>query len=135
MECACRNRAGAGLFAGLAGNNTGRPAPAACRRSAGADRVGRGCADAGRRRRWTYHELLLAAETVAGALLRRFKPGERVAVWSPNSAEWVLLQQGASLAGLVLVTVNPAYLAAELEHVLATSMAAGIFYSDDVSWP
>ncbi|CAN5770578.1 AMP-binding protein [soil metagenome] len=89
-----------------------------------------GTADASKRRRWTYRQLLTSAETVARALLQHFKPGERVAVWSANSAEWVFLQHGASLAGLVLVTVNPAYLSAELSHVLATSGAAGIFYTN-----
>ena len=74
--------------------------------------------------------MLTAAETVARALLRRFAPGEKVAVWSPISAEWVLLQHGVSLAGMVLVTVNPAYLAGELEHVLKASQAAGIFFTD-----
>ncbi|MBP8297894.1 MAG: AMP-binding protein [Burkholderiales bacterium] len=89
-----------------------------------------GTADPRLRRRWTYLQLLTAAETVARALLRRFAPGERVAIWSSSSAEWVLLQHGASLAGLVLVTVNPAYLAAELDHVLRNSRAAGIFHTD-----
>lgn len=82
------------------------------------------------RRRWTYRQLLDSAEAVARALLRRFKPGERVAVWSQSRAEWVLLQHGAGMAGLVLVTVNPAYLEDELAHVLASSGAAGIFYTE-----
>ena len=81
-------------------------------------------------RRWTYGGLLAAAERVACALLRHFSPGERVAVWSPNSAEWVLLQHGASLAGLVLVTVNPAYLAGEVRHVLSSAKAAGLFFTE-----
>ena len=89
-----------------------------------------GMADPTLRRRWTYRQLLDSAETVARALLRHFEPGERVAVWAAGSAEWVLLQHGAALAGLVLVTVNPAYLGAELEHVLRTSRAAGIFHDD-----
>ena len=80
-------------------------------------------------RRWTYGELLACAEGAARALLRHFRPGERVAVWSPNCAEWVLLQHGAALAGLVLVTVNPAYLAQEVRHVLSASGAAGIFHA------
>jgi acyl-CoA synthetase (AMP-forming)/AMP-acid ligase II len=86
--------------------------------------------DRTRRRRWTYRELLHAGETVARALLTRFSPGERIAVWAPNCAEWVLLQHGASLAGLVLVTVNPAYLSEELKHVLMASKAAGIVHAD-----
>jgi fatty-acyl-CoA synthase len=65
-------------------------------------------------RRWTFAELLTAAEQVARALLTRFSPGERVAVWAPNLPEWVLLELGAALAGVVLVTVNPAYQRNEL---------------------
>ncbi|HSW19331.1 MAG TPA: AMP-binding protein, partial [Ramlibacter sp.] len=82
-------------------------------------------------RRWTYGELLKSAEASARALLRRFRPGDRVAVWSPNCAEWVLLQHGAAMAGMVLVTVNPAYLAEELRHVLSASGAAGIFHAPE----
>jgi fatty-acyl-CoA synthase len=89
-----------------------------------------GSVDPTARRTWTYAELLDAAERIAGALLARFEPGERLAIWAPNCAEWMLLQQGASLAGLVMVTVNPAYKAAELEYVLRQSGAAGIFHTD-----
>jgi fatty-acyl-CoA synthase len=79
------------------------------------------------RRRWSFDELLADAERVAGALLARFEPGERVAVWAPNIPEWVLLEFGAGLAGIILVTVNPAYKPKELEYVLRQSGAAGIF--------
>jgi fatty-acyl-CoA synthase len=68
---------------------------------------------------------------VARALLVRFRPGERVAAWAPNCAEWVLLQQGASLAGLVLVTINPANRQRELDYVLRQSRAAGIFFAPE----
>jgi fatty-acyl-CoA synthase len=81
-------------------------------------------------RRWTYRQLLVCAEAVASALLKRFVSGERIAVWSANSAEWVFLQHGAALAGLVLVTVNPAYLAEEVRHVLDSSRAAGVFFTE-----
>ena len=82
-------------------------------------------------RRWTYAQLLRAAEGAAGALLRHFQPGERIAVWAPSSAEWLLLQHGAALAGLVLVTVNPAYLEEEVHHVLATAGAVGLFHAPE----
>jgi fatty-acyl-CoA synthase len=82
------------------------------------------------RRRWTYRQLLDEAMLVATALLRHHQPGARVAVWAPNCAEWVLLQHGASLAGLVLVTVNPAYVADEVRHVLTASGASAIFHAD-----
>ena len=64
---------------------------------------------------------------VARGLLTRFTPGEPVAVWAGNSADWVLLEFAAGLAGLTLVTVNPAYQAEELAHVLGHSGARGVF--------
>jgi len=79
------------------------------------------------RRRWTNAELLAEAEAVAASLLGRFEPGERVAAWAPNIPEWVLLEFGAALAGVVLVTVNPAYRPSELAYVLRQSGASGIF--------
>ncbi len=81
-------------------------------------------------RQWTYAELLAAAEQAARALLTRFAPGERVAVWAPNSAEWVILEFGAALAGLTLIPVNPAYQGDELAHVLGHSEADGLFLAD-----
>eukprot|EP01036_Dinobryon_divergens_P014312 gene14312-19327_t len=60
-------------------------------------------------RSWTYAELLADAERLARALLSRYRPGERIAVWAPNIPEWVIIEYAAALAGLVLVTVNPAY--------------------------
>ena len=82
----------------------------------------------GSRRRWTYAELLADAERVALALAARFEKGERIALWAPNIPEWVLLEYGAALAGLVLVTVNPAFQAKELHYVLSQSKSSGIFF-------
>jgi fatty-acyl-CoA synthase len=78
-------------------------------------------------RRWTYGELLADAERLAGALLSRYRPGERICVWAPNVPEWVLLQYAAGLAGLTLVTANPSYRSRELRFVLEQSKAAGLF--------
>ncbi len=80
------------------------------------------------RRTWTYAELLADAERIAHGLAHRFDKGERVAVWAPNIAEWVLLEFACGLAGVVLVTVNPAYQAQELKYVLEQSRSAGVFY-------
>jgi acyl-CoA synthetase (AMP-forming)/AMP-acid ligase II len=79
------------------------------------------------RRRWTHAQLLAEAERAARALTARFAPGERVAAWAPNLPEWVILEYAAGLAGLVLVTVNPALRPAELAYVLNQSSTAGIF--------
>jgi fatty-acyl-CoA synthase len=86
-----------------------------------------GVPDPSARRRWTYAQLLAEAEQAARALTARFDPGERLAVWAPNLPEWVILEYAAALAGLVLVTVNPALRPAELAYVLNQSGAVGIF--------
>ncbi len=81
-------------------------------------------------RRWTYGELLAQAEQCAHWLLGRFAPGERITVWAPNIPEWIVLQYGAALAGLVIVTANPALRAGELHYVLKQSRSAGLFRTD-----
>lgn len=86
-----------------------------------------GAPGGGARRELTHTGLLEVSEQAARALLTRFRPGEHVAVWAGNSLEWVVLQYGAAIAGLVLVTVNPAYQAAELTFVLRQSRSVGLF--------
>lgn len=86
--------------------------------------------DPARRRQWTYAEFLGDIERVARALLARFAPGDRIAVWAPNSAEWIVLQQGVAMAGMVMVALNPAYRTRELEFVLRQSGAVGLFCVD-----
>jgi fatty-acyl-CoA synthase len=87
-----------------------------------------GSPDPAARARWRYGELLDEAERAARALLARFEPGEPVAVCAGNVPEWVVLEFAAALAGLTLVTVNPAYGPNELEYVLGHSRARGIFF-------
>src|SRR6266446_9533687 len=79
------------------------------------------------RRQWTYAEFYREAQRTARALLSRFRPGERIAVWAQNIPEWMMLEFGAGIAGMVLVTVNPAFRAKEVEYVLKQSRSAGIF--------
>jgi len=86
--------------------------------------------DPARRRTWTYAEFLAVAERVARALRSRYSRGDRVAIYAPNCAEWLIVQHGVSLAGMVLVPVNPAYRHAELEYVLSQSRAAVVFHAD-----
>ncbi|MFF5106316.1 AMP-binding protein [Streptomyces sp. NPDC000134] len=73
-------------------------------------------------RRWTYHDLLAEAEALArGLLLDGVAKGDRVGVWSPNSAEWIITQYATALVGAILVPVNPAYRASEMTHVVRQS--------------
>ena len=73
-------------------------------------------------RRWTYSELDIEIDQVALGLLRRgIGQGERVGIWAPNCAEWVITQYAAAKIGAILVNVNPAYRAHELRYVLQQS--------------
>jgi fatty-acyl-CoA synthase len=73
-------------------------------------------------RRWTYAELHAWVRSVAkGLLASGVHPGDRVAIWAPNNAEWVVTQYATALVGAVLVTVNPAYRTSELAYVLRQS--------------
>ncbi len=89
-----------------------------------------GVADPGARRQWTYAELLDDVERAARSLVGQFEPGEHVAIWAHNIPEWVILEYAIGLAGLVLVTVNPALRPDEVKYVLAQSKTAGLFHVD-----
>ncbi len=72
--------------------------------------------------RWTYAELKERVDKVAAGLIAiGLIPGDRVGIWSPNTAEWVLTQFATAKAGLILVNINPAYRLIELEHALCRS--------------
>ena len=69
--------------------------------------------------RWSYRELGERVDAFAAGLLALgLAPGDRVGIWSPNSAEWVVTQFATAKAGLILVNINPAYRLAELEYAL-----------------
>ena len=69
--------------------------------------------------RWTYRELGEKVDAFAAGLLTLgLEPGERIGIWSPNNAEWVITQFATAKAGLILVNINPAYRLAELEYAL-----------------
>jgi len=72
--------------------------------------------------RYTYAELDRAVEEVArGLLARGVRPGDRVGMWAPNCAEWVLVQFATARLGVILVNVNPAYRTTELQYALRQS--------------
>ncbi len=69
--------------------------------------------------RWTWRELRDRADAFAAGLLALgLRRGDRIGIWSLNRAEWALTQFAAARAGLVLVTINPAYRLSELEFAL-----------------
>ena len=69
--------------------------------------------------RWSWSDLRARVDAVAAGLLQRgLKPGDRVGIWAPNCAEWVIVQFATAKAGLILVNINPAYRVAELDYAL-----------------
>ncbi|WJH23560.1 AMP-binding protein [Pseudarthrobacter defluvii] len=70
-------------------------------------------------RRWSYTKMNDDVDRLARALLALgVDKGERVGIWSPNCAEWTLLQYATAKVGAILVNVNPAYRSHELEFVV-----------------
>ena len=69
--------------------------------------------------RWSWRELKQRVDDFAAGLLALgLKRGERIGIWSPNNAEWVVTQFATAKAGLILVNINPAYRVTELEYAL-----------------
>jgi fatty-acyl-CoA synthase len=69
--------------------------------------------------RRTWAELDAEVDAIAAGLLALdLEPGDRVGVWSPNCAEWVLAQFATARAGLIQVNINPAYRVHELQYAL-----------------
>lgn len=73
-------------------------------------------------RRWTYSELDVEVDELALGLIRLgIVKGDRVGLWAPNCAEWVLVQYATAKIGAILVNVNPAYRPHELGYVIRQS--------------
>jgi fatty-acyl-CoA synthase len=87
--------------------------------------------------RYTYTEFGAAVERTARAFLAAgIEPGDRVGIWSPNCAEWALVQYATAKLGVILVNINPAYRTSELEYALRQSgcrmlVAATAFKTSD----
>ena len=72
--------------------------------------------------RYTYAELKREVDRCARALMALgIEKGQRVGIWAPNRAEWIITQLGTAKIGAILVNVNPAYRLNELEYVLNQS--------------
>jgi fatty-acyl-CoA synthase len=69
--------------------------------------------------RWSYTDLKNRVDSLgAGLLSLGLNRGDRIGIWAPNCAEWVIAQFASAKAGLILVNINPAYRLSELEFCL-----------------
>ena len=72
--------------------------------------------------RYTYREFNDAVDEVARGLLGiGIDAGDRVGIWAPNCAEWMLVQYATAKIGSILVNINPAYRTHELAYVVRQS--------------
>ena len=77
--------------------------------------------------RLTYDQLLQAVRDVARALIAEgLQPGDRLALWAPNSAQWMLTALGASYAGAVLVPINTRFTGVEALDIVRRSQARAL---------
>ncbi|MBX3286803.1 MAG: FadD3 family acyl-CoA ligase [Actinobacteria bacterium] len=75
-------------------------------------------------RRWTWRELGEAIDRAASAYLGAgIEVGDRVAIWAPNCAEWVVALLGLQSVGAVLVPLNTRYKGVEAADILRRSRA------------
>ncbi|SNQ52228.1 AMP-dependent synthetase and ligase [Frankia canadensis] len=79
----------------------------------------------------TWSQLYAVATRGATWLVARTSPGDRVAVWAPNSLVWFILEYASALAGTVLAPLNPALVDPEAEYLLSHSGAALLFTVPD----
>jgi fatty-acyl-CoA synthase len=92
---------------------------ASLRRVAAAHPLSEALVDVPTGRRWTYAGLDADTDTLAiGLIGAGIEAGDRVGIWAPNCAQWVLLQYATAKMGAILVNINPAYRGHELGYVL-----------------
>jgi len=78
--------------------------------------------------RYTYSRFDAEVDACARALLALgIDRGDRVGIWSPNSAQWAILQYATARLGIILVTINPSYRASELQFALEQSGCSALF--------
>jgi len=82
--------------------------------------------------RLSYRELHERVGEVARALIAEgIAPGDRVAVWCPNTTAWVLAALGALTAGATLVPVSTRFTGPEALDVISRCGARALFVDSD----
>ncbi|WP_405598997.1 FadD3 family acyl-CoA ligase [Streptomyces sp. NBC_01410] len=80
------------------------------------------------RTRVSYAELGERVEHAAAACIAAgVRPGDRVAIWAPNTLDWIVSALGAVTAGAVLVPLNTRFKGTEAAYVLQRSRARLLF--------
>ena len=81
--------------------------------------------------RWTWSGFAAEVDRLAAGLAALgLQAGDRIGIWSPNRAEWLVTQFATARIGLILVNINPAYRLAELEYALNVSGCRGVISAE-----
>jgi Acyl-CoA synthetases (AMP-forming)/AMP-acid ligases II len=81
--------------------------------------------------RYSWRQLAEQVDVHARALMALgVNTGDRVGIWSPNCAQWCILQLASAKVGAILVNINPAYRVGELEYVLRQSGCCWLVCAD-----
>jgi len=81
--------------------------------------------------RYTWRQLADAVNQHARALMALgVQPGDRLGIWAPNCAEWCITQFASAKVGAILVNINPAYRASELDYALGQSGCRWVICAD-----
>jgi fatty-acyl-CoA synthase len=81
--------------------------------------------------RWTYAEFAAEVDRLARALLASgVEVGDRIGIWSPNRAEWTVVQYATAKVGAILVNINPSYRTHELAYVLQQAGISRVFLAE-----
>jgi fatty-acyl-CoA synthase len=81
-------------------------------------------------RRHSYRQLQAAVDECARGLIAfEIEKGDRVGIWAMNTAEWTITQFATAKIGAILVNINPAYRAAELQYALRQSGVAALIFA------
>jgi fatty-acyl-CoA synthase len=81
--------------------------------------------------RWSWQDLGDRVDSCATAFLSLgLVPGDRLGIWAPNCAYWVVTQLAAAKAGLILVTINPAYRAPEIKHAINLAGCRALIFAE-----
>ncbi|MGD2019970.1 MAG: long-chain fatty acid--CoA ligase [Thiohalocapsa sp.] len=85
---------------------------------------------------WTFSALDIATDGVAASLAERgITPGERIALYCPNGADFIVAYLGCLKAGAVVVPVNLLLSSREIAFILRDSGASALFFHASLAAP
>lgn len=80
----------------------------------------------------TYEELMDRSGKLACGLRKHIKSGDKIAVWIPNSINWIVIQLAAGLIGATIVPLNMRYKLHEVKYILQNSKCKMLIFQPNI---